>query len=59
MARQVQHLRLAESSDDGASEWRNQVVEEANHFRRRHGMPELKTEPELHRYARALGLIGR
>ena len=57
MARQARALRDAESDDEGAQGWRAAVIEEADRFRSRQGTPALKTEPELHRYARALGLI--
>lgn len=57
MARQARALSGAESDDEGAQGWRAAVFEEANRFRSRQGISELKTESELHRYARALGLI--
>ena len=56
-ARQAQALAEVESENEGSPTWRVGVFEEANRFRSRQGISELKTEPELHRYARALGLI--
>jgi uncharacterized protein YkwD len=55
--RQVGALRREESDDEGTPEWRAQLVTETNRLRSRRGTPELKTETEMHRYARALGLI--
>ena len=55
--RQASALRPEESDDEGSLEWRTKVTEEADRFRTRRQLPPLKTEPELHRYARALGLI--
>jgi hypothetical protein len=55
--RQVAALPTAESDDEGSLEWRHAVIESANEWRAAHGIPPLQTEGELHRRARALGLL--
>lgn len=54
--RQVAALRQIENDDDGSPEWRTAVVEHADDERAKRGAPRLKTEGELHRRARDLGL---
>lgn len=58
-ARQVGALADAEVDSEGTPEWRAHSIEEADADRARHGIPPLKTEPELHRRARDLGLLRR
>lgn len=58
-ARQVSALQPAESDDEGTPGWRAQRIEEIDAYRAAHGIPPLKTEPELHRRARDLGLLRR
>jgi hypothetical protein len=56
-ARQAAALATAENSSEGTPESRARRIEEANADRLRLGIPPLKTEPELHRRARDLGLL--
>ncbi len=62
-ALQVAALAEAETDDEGSPEWQAKMVERADRRRAAHGTPplvewwETKTEPELHRRARALGLL--
>lgn len=58
-ARQAATLEEFESTDDGNAQSRAKRIEEADRGRARHGIAPLKTEPELHRLARDLGLIRR
>lgn len=58
MRRQAAALRSVEHDDEGDPVWRTAVIAEADAWRTEHGYPPLKTEPELHRRARALGLSG-
>lgn len=55
--RQREALREFENDDEGTPEWRALMIEQADADRRRRGIPTLKTEPELHRRARDLGLL--
>ena len=55
--RQVAALREADNDDEGSLEWRADVHEWADARRREAGLDDLDTEPELHRRARALGLL--
>ena len=55
--RQVAALELIENSDEGTPDARAAVIESVNDRRRAHQRPELATEGELHRRARALGLL--
>jgi hypothetical protein len=57
--RQAIALARFESDDDGTPESRARRIDEADRDRATHGSPPLKTEPELHRRARDLGLIRR
>jgi nucleotidyltransferase AbiEii toxin of type IV toxin-antitoxin system len=59
LARQVRALQAAERDDEGTASWRQRRIEEADAERSDHGMAPLKTEPELHRRARDLGLLRR
>lgn len=54
--RQVAALRTIENDDEGTPEWRAAVVEYVDAERAKRGVPPLKTEAELHRRARELGL---
>ncbi len=54
---QVDAVGKMETDDEGTPEWRARRIEEANSARARHGVSPLKTEPELHRRARDLGLL--
>lgn len=56
-ARQAAALGALEHSDPGTEEQRTAAIEAANADRRAAGLDELKTEPEFHRKAAALGLI--
>ncbi|MGH9055257.1 MAG: hypothetical protein ACRDYY_05240 [Acidimicrobiales bacterium] len=56
-ARQAAALAEAENDSEGTASSRARRIEEANADRIRHGIPPLKTEPELHRRARDLGLL--
>ena len=58
-ARQVRGLAEAEVDSEGSAEWRAGRIEEADKHRAQDGTPPLKTEPELHRRARDLGLLRR
>ncbi|MEQ1699805.1 MAG: hypothetical protein ABMA25_06835 [Ilumatobacteraceae bacterium] len=55
--RQVAALEDAENDDEGSLEWRAAVHEWADTRRSALGLDDLDTEPELHRRARALGLL--
>lgn len=55
--RQAAALRTAECDDEGSLDWRHAVIESANRWRAVHGLAPLQTEGELHRRARALGLL--
>ena len=63
--RQVAALREEENDDEGTPEWRASVIAWANRERAKRGDPPLKEwwedkgELELHKRARALGLLGR
>ncbi len=63
MERQRRALASAESDDEGSAEWREAVVASVDRHRVEAGRPPLaewwttKTEPQLHRRARALGLL--
>jgi hypothetical protein len=57
--RQVRALETARRDDEGTPEGRQRRIEEADADRAAHGIPPLKTEPELHRRARDLGLLRR
>jgi len=59
LARQGAALSHAETQDEGTAESRARRIEEANLDRANLGIEPLKTEPELHRLARDLGLIRR
>ena len=59
LARHAAALREIETDDEGTAEWRARRIEEADADRTRHRIPPLKTEPELHRRARDLGLLRR
>ena len=56
-ASNVAALREADNDDEGSLEWRAGVHEWADGRRREAGLDDLDTEPELHRRARALGLL--
>ncbi|MDE3087182.1 MAG: hypothetical protein KGJ77_10510 [Acidobacteriota bacterium] len=58
-ARQARALADAEQDDEGGPEERRRSIEEADADRATRGIPPLKTEPELHRRARDLGLLRR
>ena len=58
-ARQAEALRAAESDEQGSPDLRRRRMAELDEDRARSGIPPLKTEPELHRLARSLGLIRR
>ncbi len=55
--RQVAALSEADHDDEGSLEWRAQVHAWADERRVELGLDDLDTEPELHRRARALGLL--
>ena len=55
--RQVDALQEADNDDEGSLDWRAAVHEWANLRRQAMGLDDLDTEPELHRRARALGLL--
>ncbi|CAN5865441.1 hypothetical protein BH24ACT3_BH24ACT3_07600 [soil metagenome] len=55
--RQVAALEQFENDDEGTPEWRAAVIEQADADRQDRDIPPLKTEPELHRRARDLGLL--
>ncbi|HVA75837.1 MAG TPA: hypothetical protein VNF71_14865 [Acidimicrobiales bacterium] len=57
--RQVSALATAESTDEGTADSRARRIADADADRARLGIPPLKTEPELHRLARDLGLLRR
>ncbi|CAN5485882.1 hypothetical protein BH20ACT2_BH20ACT2_14860 [soil metagenome] len=57
LTRQVTALEQFENEDEGTPEWRAAVIEQADRERQDRGVPPLKTEPELHRRARDLGLL--
>lgn len=57
-ARALAELEL-DRDDDGDDDWRRALVTWADSERRRLGIEPLKTETELHRRARALGLLRR
>lgn len=59
LARQAEALLSAEIRDEGSSGLRAARIDELDEDRARYGIPPLKTEPELHRLARRLGLIRR
>lgn len=56
--RQVVALAALETDDEGPESVRVEVIEAADRWRVAHGIEPLKTEGELHRRARALGLLG-
>ena len=55
--RQVAALRSAETDDEGSLAFRYELIEWANAERARRGIEPLQTEGEIHRRARALGLL--
>ena len=55
--RQVAALREFGNDDEGSLEWRHDALEAINRRRVANGRDELKTEGEMHRRARALGLL--
>lgn len=55
--RQVAALRTVENDDEGSLAWRADMIDSVNERRRRHGRDEMATEGEMHRRARALGLL--
>ena len=55
--RQAAALATAESDDEGTLEWRYWMIEDANERRAAKNIPPLKTEGELHRRAKSLGLL--
>ncbi len=55
--RQVAALGAADNDDEGSLAWRAAVHEWADARRLELGLDDLDTEPELHRRARALGLL--
>jgi hypothetical protein len=57
--RQVAALIEMDNDDEGSLEWRAAAIEAVNRRRVSNGRAELVTEGELHRRARALGLLGR
>lgn len=57
--RQVAALRTAEHDDEGSLEWRHALHVALDAERKRIGVDKLKTEGELHRRARSLGLLDR
>jgi hypothetical protein len=57
IARQAETLADAEADSEGTAEWRGRRIEEADADRALHEVSALKTEPELHRRARDLGLL--
>jgi hypothetical protein len=57
--RQVAALIEMDNDDEGSLEWRAAAIEAINRRRISNGRAELATEGELHRRARALGLLGR
>lgn len=59
MERQARAVRALQTDDPGDESQRVSAIEAANADRRLLGLPELKTEVELHRKAKALGLIRR
>lgn len=64
-ARQARSLADAENNDEGTPEWREAMRRAENERRATQGLPPLrewweeKTEMELYRRARALGILGR
>ncbi|CAN5537123.1 hypothetical protein BH23ACT3_BH23ACT3_23100 [soil metagenome] len=57
MERQASALAELDNHDEGADQWRADLVAWADAERRRLGIEPLKTETELYRRARALGLL--
>jgi hypothetical protein len=57
MERQRRALAELENDDEGSDAWRDDLVAWADAERRRIGIEPLKTETELYRRARALGLL--
>lgn len=56
-ARQTVALRASELSDEGDLAWQYWLIEDANERRVAKNIAPLQTEGELHRRARALGLL--
>jgi hypothetical protein len=56
--RQVAALAAHEIDDEGPESVRAEVIAAADRWRAAHGIEPLQTEGELHRRARALGLLG-
>lgn len=65
LARQASALAAEEHDDEGSPEWQAMMRQSENRRRAEEGLPPLKEwweekpEPELHRRARALGLLAR
>ena len=59
MQRQARALASIESDDEGSADWRQEWIERLDVERQHIGVAPLKTEGELHRRARALGLLDR
>ena len=57
--RQAAALHRVETDDEGDPQWRTDTFEAIDKERERRGLPPLKTEPEFHRLAGALGLLRR
>jgi len=55
--RQVAALRTGDNDDEGSLAWRAEMIDSINERRRQHGHEEMATEGEMHRRARALGLL--